>query len=187
MVNLGLFRSATADGPAAALYGEAVDQSRRPEFYRNCGVPDTLDGRFEMIVLHGFLALRRLRAGGEPASELAQAFADVIFDDMDSSLREMGAGDLGVGRRVKAMATSFYGRIAAYERGLAGPPEELEEALARNLYGTVTPDSGQVALLAAYVRRESAPPDDDARAAILAGRVSFGLPPGAEKNEEYSV
>lgn len=180
MAFFGRFRRVTADGPATVLYGEMVAQSRRTEFYRDCGVPDTVDGRFEMIVLHGFLTLRRLQAGGEGASGLAQELADVIFDDMDSSLREMGAGDLGVGRRVKAMAQSFYGRIAAYERGLGGSAEALEEALTRNLYATVTPDPGQVARLAAYLRREAASPDEKARAALLSGRVSFGPPPAAE-------
>jgi cytochrome b pre-mRNA-processing protein 3 len=99
--------------PADRLYGAAVAQARNPAFYVECRVPDTLDGRFDLIVLHLCLLIRRLRREGETGATLAQALFDTTFDDMDRSLREMGVGDLGVGRRVKAMASAFYGRATA--------------------------------------------------------------------------
>src|SRR5450432_4115159 len=132
-----LFRPDPNAAPAARLYDAIVSQARQPDFYAAGGVPDSIDGRFEMIVLHAYLVLRRLRGAGEVAEPLAQALVDRLFADMDASLREMGAGDLGVGKRVKRMATAFYGRVAAYEAG--DKRGDMAEALARNLFGTVRP------------------------------------------------
>ena len=137
---------------ARALYERVVAQARQPGFYRDRGVPDTVDGRFEMIALHAFLVLHRLKADPGDTEDLAQALFDVMFQDMDQSLRELGASDLGVGPRVKRMAQGLYGRIAAYEAGLSGPMAELEAALRRNLFGTVTPEPEQVRAMAAYLR-----------------------------------
>jgi cytochrome b pre-mRNA-processing protein 3 len=118
-------RSGDEDTPYV-LYGALVGQARNPAFYRDMGVPDTVEGRFEMVALHVFLALRRLRAGGEPGKDLGQKLFDVLFDDMDQTLREMGVGDLSVGKKIKAMASSFYGRMQAYDERQArsGAPEE---------------------------------------------------------------
>jgi cytochrome b pre-mRNA-processing protein 3 len=137
---------------ARPLYEGVVAQARQPGFYRDCGVPDSVDGRFELIALHIFLVLRRLKADTGDGGELGQALIDVMFQDMDQSLRELGASDLGVGPRVKRMAQGLYGRIAAYEAGLSGPMAELEAALRRNLFGTVTPEPEQVRAMAAYLR-----------------------------------
>lgn len=176
-----LFRRSNRRAAAAALFDCIVAQSRRPEFYANCSVPDTVDGRFDMIALHAFLVLRRLKG---PERDTAQALLEAIFDDMDGSLREMGAGDLGVGRRVKTMAKALYGRIAAYEGALDGPGAALGEALKRNLYGTVDPDpdGGLRGLdaMAAYVRAEAAAIDAQSLESITAGKVSFGPPPGGD-------
>jgi cytochrome b pre-mRNA-processing protein 3 len=179
MAFLGLFRRSPDGGPAASLYEVVVAQSRRPEFYENLGVPDTVDGRFEMIAVHAFLLLRRLKSEEKDADDLPQMLFDTMFGDMDRSLREMGAGDLGVGRRVKVMATSFYGRIAAYERGLAGPKGELEEALARNLYGTTQAGSDDISVMADYVRREARGLERQSGSDLRSGRVTFGDLPKA--------
>jgi cytochrome b pre-mRNA-processing protein 3 len=136
---------------ALALYEGVVAQARQPGFYRDCGVPDSVDGRFELIALHIFLVLRRLKADTGEGGELGQALIDVMFQDMDQSLRELGAGDLGVGPRVKRMIQGLFGRIAAYEDGLSGPPANLEAALRRNLYGTVTAEPDQVRAMAGYL------------------------------------
>ncbi len=151
-----LFRSTRNPVPAADLYDAIVAKAREPAFYVDLGVPDTVNGRFEMVALHAFLVLRRLKAAGEPVSGLGQVLFDTMFADMDLSLREMGAGDLGVGRRVKAMAEGFYGRIAAYDAALASADREaLAEALRRNVYGTLKPPEAPpahaVAALARYV------------------------------------
>jgi len=178
MAFFGLFRRTPEQGPAAALYGSVVAQSRQPEFYEFRGVPDTVDGRFDMIVVHAFLLLRRLKNEPTDVKNLPQVFFDTMFGDMDRSLREMGAGDLGVGRRVKAMATSLYGRMAAYERGLAGPEGELDDALARNLYGTIQGDPAHIAAMAAYIRREVRGLEQQSGADLVSGRVMFGDVPG---------
>lgn len=159
---------------AAQLYGAVVAQARDPVFYRELEVPDSLDGRFEALALHAFLVLNRLKADGEPAADLAQALFDAFFEDMDRSLREMGAGDLGVGKRVKAMAQGFYGRIRAYEQGLAGGETALADALRRNLWGTVpAPADVHVAALSRYLKRQQAALAAQPIAALAAGRVAF--------------
>jgi len=168
--------------PARAIYERIVAQARRPEFYADFGVPDTLDGRFEMIGLHTFLVLYRLK--GEPAATgLARTVVETMVLDMDRSLREMGAGDLGVGRRVKAMARGLYGRIAAYEAGVDGPDAMLEAALARNLYGTVAPPPAHLAAVAGYVRAQAAALAGQDLAGLLAGEVAFGPPPAGGAGE----
>ncbi len=154
MTLAALFHRKPRTSPAQALYGEIVRAARAEAFFAEWGVPDTLDGRFEMIALHAFLALRRLKAAPEAAG-FSQKLFDIMFADLDRNLREMGASDLGVGRQVKAMAQSFYGRIRAYERGLAGE-ENLEQALKRNLFGTAEPTPAQLVAAAAYLRRQEA-------------------------------
>lgn len=159
---------------ATALYEAVVAQARQPAFYLHCGLPDSLDGRFEMIALHSFLVLRRLRALGPEAEAIAQSFVDTLVLDLDRSLREMGVGDLGVGKRVQRMAAGFHGRITAYDQGLAAGSGELEAALRRNVFGTTSPEPGQVSAMAAYLRREVAAAPDPG---LLAGKVGFGPPP----------
>jgi len=171
------------DGPAVALYRQIVAQARQPSFYRDHGVPDTLDGRFDMIVLHAFLAMRRLkRIEGPEAQKVSQDLFDLLFADMDSNLREIGVGDLGVGKRVKKMAQAFYGRVEAYEAGLTdADPAVLQQALARNLYGTLqvqgrSPGEVSPAALAAmadYLRQAEAVLAAQADAPILAGSLQF--------------
>lgn len=172
----GLFKRDPADGAAQALYRAVVEQARRPDFYRDLGVPDTLDGRFDMVVLHAFLVLHRLKAEGQAQGPVGQALFDLMFADMDASLREMGVGDLSVGKKVKQMATGFYGRVAAYEQGLDAGVAALGEALRRNLYGTVEPAQGHVAAMAGYVRRQADLLATQPVAAVLVGQVRFGEP-----------
>lgn len=166
-------RDASKDA-ARSLYEAVIAQARQPAFYRHCGVPDSLDGRFELISLHGFLVLRQLRGLGVEAEVVAQGFVDILALDFDRSLREMGVGDLSVGKRVRRMVEAFRGRIAAYEEGLAGGGEALDAALRRNAFGTVSPEPAQVAALAAYLAREAAQPP---AAGLLEGALAFGPPP----------
>lgn len=172
-----LFRDSAAKDAAHRLYLRIVEQARLPVFYVDCGVEDTPDGRFDMIALHASLVLRRLKRDGEATAELAQEVFDLMFADMDQNLREMGVGDIGVGKRVKGMAQGFYGRLAAYDAGLAAPGNEgLIAALKRNLFRKSSPADSQVAAVAAYVRRESASMDAQATEALLGGTVEFGPP-----------
>lgn len=162
---------------ARALYERAVAQAREAAFYADLGVPDSLDGRFDMVALHVFLLLRRLKRDRGSGARLAQRLFDVMFADMDESLRELGVGDLGVGRRVKEMAKALYGRIAAYEAGLAGDDRVLASALARNLFGTARVREDQLAALCGYVQREAAALAGQPYAELRAGRVRFGPAP----------
>jgi cytochrome b pre-mRNA-processing protein 3 len=162
--------------PAAALYGALVAQARQPAFYTVCAVPDSVQGRFEMIALHAFLVMRRLKTG-EGAGALAQDLFDLMFADMDRNLRELGTGDLAVGKRIKKLAKSFYGRVAAYEDGLAAPGERLEAALARNVYEDMTPPAPAVAALAAYLRQADAALAAQSLAVLAKGEVRFVPPP----------
>lgn len=171
------FRRRRHAGPARSLYLAAVTQARRPEFYTDCGVPDTLDGRFDLIALHVFLLLHRLKRDHPRSAELAQEVFDTMFLDMDQSLREMGAGDLGVGRKVKRMAQGLYGRIAAYEDGLRGPATDLIAALGRNLFGTADPDPACIQAVATYMRRQVDVLADQGLAELSAGELAFGPPP----------
>ena len=175
---LRLFRRSDRDRAVDELYATVVAQARLPHFYAAWGVPDTLEGRFEMIALHAFLLLRRLKAERQRTAKLAQAFFDLMFADVDRNLREMGVGDMGVGKRVKAMAQSFYGRIAAYDTGLAGGDDVLGEALLRNVYRGETPTSGHLAL-AAYVRRQAGHLEAQDGTGLMAGRLDFLDPQAA--------
>jgi cytochrome b pre-mRNA-processing protein 3 len=163
------------DDRSEELYGRIVAQARRPEFYAGGGVPDSLDGRFEMLALHLFLVLHRLqRERADPAcAALAQALVDRVAADLDANLREMGAGDLGVGRRVKRMAGALYGRIAAYEAGIDGGEEDLRSAIRRNLFGTVEAGDGQVAAMARYLRAGHALLAGCPAAALARGAIDF--------------
>lgn len=172
-----LFKKDPLDEPARTLYARIVDQARQPAFYRHLGVPDSLDGRFELVILHVFLALRRLRSAGTDSTDFGQHLFDVMFQDMDQCLREIGVGDTGVSIRIKRMVEGFYGRVAAYDSGLDNTDDTLEEALTRNLYGTVTPRQADLDAVAAYIRREVAALDGQDPADLCAGQVRFGTPP----------
>jgi cytochrome b pre-mRNA-processing protein 3 len=165
--------------PARPLYEAIVGQARQPGFFRDLGLPDTVDGRFESIVLHLFLLLHRLKREGEAGAVLGQALFDFFCLDMDRSLREMGAGDLGVGLRVKRMAKGFYGRVAAYDAALGRDDDAaLAEALKRNVYGTMpTIDAALANALGRYVRDAVRLLDGQAVADFQAGRVAFPVPP----------
>lgn len=148
----GFFRKTVFSEAGMALYERAVAQGRSPVFYRELGVPDSIDGRFDLIALHIFLVMRRLRAEGSEAEALSQDLSEVFFADMDLNLRELGASDIGVGKRVKRMIEGFYGRALAYADALDGKQESLESVLRRNLYGTIEPDEATLEKMAAYVR-----------------------------------
>ena len=172
-----LFKRNPDEEKARALYQSIVEQTRQPVFFRDCGVPDSLDGRFDLLVLHVFLVLHRLKRDRAQTTDLAQALFDTLFQDMDASLRELGAGDIGISRRIKTMMEAFYGRVAAYEPALEAPGQALEEALARNLFGRRDAEPTRLAALAGYVRREAAALGRQETAALLGGEVAFGPAP----------
>jgi cytochrome b pre-mRNA-processing protein 3 len=154
---LGLFRRKPHERAAFALYGAAVAQARQPVFFATLGVPDTLDGRFDLVSLHTGLLVCRISRDSDPrAKALAQAVFDAMFADMDLNLREMGVGDLSVGKRVKKMWEAFHGRAQAYDQALrANDLPALAEALARNVWRGEAPD-GAAERLAALVAKADA-------------------------------
>jgi cytochrome b pre-mRNA-processing protein 3 len=138
------------------LYSAAVAAARDPYLYTAVGVPDTLDGRFDLVGLHAFLVIRRLQAQPRPGADLAQAVFDAMFNDMDVNLREMGVGDLSVGKKVKVMWEAFHGRAAAYAAALdAGDGAGLRAALARNVWRGAAAGDGP-ARLATIVQAQDA-------------------------------
>jgi cytochrome b pre-mRNA-processing protein 3 len=142
---------------AAPIYARTADRARSPYLFEACGIPDTLDGRFDALALHASLMIDRLRR--EPDGEvLAQAFFDAMFKHLDLTLREIGVQDLGVGRRIKIMAEGFHGRALTYRSALLdADPGALAEALRRNAYGGRPPkDAAVVAALENHVRSEAA-------------------------------
>ena len=145
-------RSKPEEEFAAAVYKRTGEWARAPELFEACGIPDTLDGRFDALALHAALVIERLQR--EPdGGTLAQEFFDVMFKHLDLTLREIGVQDLGVGRRIKIMAEGFHGRARAYREALEGGATPLAEVLRRNAYGGRPPaDAGCVERLEAHVR-----------------------------------
>jgi len=138
---LALFKHKKSYKDAARnVYAMALSSTRSAEFYERYGVPDSFDGRFDLLVLHVFLVFNRmLKDDRVEAEAFNQALFDVTFEDMDQTLREMGIGDMGVPKHQRRMMTGFNGRMHVYETALA--QKEMPEALKRNLYGTIdSPD-----------------------------------------------
>src|SRR4051812_46321929 len=131
-----------------AIYGMIVAQAREPAFYAAFGVPDTVDGRFDMLLLHLWMVLRRLLRSGD-GGELSQMLFDHFCADMDGNLREMGVGDLTVPKRMQKFGEAFYGRSMAYDTALAAGAAALAEALCKNVLNSR--DAAQARRLARYV------------------------------------
>lgn len=129
------------EAQAFQLYRSAIEQARQPYFYTDLGVADTVDGRFDMVVLHVYLLLNRLNRDGREGKALGQAVYDLMVSDLDQNLREMGVGDHGISPKLKKMIKAFYGRVTAYDAALAKEkeggdcgPGSLRDVLARNVY-----------------------------------------------------
>lgn len=173
---LSLFRRDPQEKLISSLYGAIVAQARQPAFYLAGGVPDTVQGRFDMVLLHVFLFTHRLKSEGEGDRLLGQKVFDLFMRDMDSSLRELGVGDLSVPKKIKAMASAFYGRTKVYDEAIAaGDVGAMSAALARNIWAIDAHErAGALAEYAfAAVRQLAVQP----MAEFAAGRLIF--PPAA--------
>jgi cytochrome b pre-mRNA-processing protein 3 len=135
-------------GTIGTIYGMIVAQAREPAFYQALGVPDTVNGRFDMVVLHLWMVLRQLKSLGDQAG-LAQPLFDRFCSDMDHNLRELGTGDLAVPRRMQEFGEAFYGRSAAYDRALVAGETALAQALCKNIFNGQAIEQAQ--RLAEYV------------------------------------
>jgi cytochrome b pre-mRNA-processing protein 3 len=148
------------------LYAATVARAREPVFFTRFGVPDTIDGRFDLLALHAWLALDRLRAGN--LDELSQGLMDTIFVGFDEGLRDLGTGDMGMGRRIKNLADAFYGRLQAY--GTSTDHVAMTEAIQRNLYRGAG-DAVRAEAVARYVEKARA---SVASSDVAAGELDFG-------------
>ena len=160
-------------GTIEAIYGMIVTQAREPLFYRDLGVPDTVNGRFDLLLLHLWMALHRLRSVAD-AGGLVQALFDRFCEDMDANLREMGVGDLAVPKRMQAFGEAFYGRAAAYAQALAAGGDGLAPAIGRKVLDGREPDNAR--RLAAYAQTAMASLAAQDDAALLGGSLRFPLP-----------
>lgn len=173
---LSLFKRKASRNSVRAVYGAIVAAARHEKPYAEWGVPDTVDGRYDMIILHAVLVLERLSAEGAAAQAFAQALTDEVFADMDRSLREMGVGDLSVGKKVRRMAEIFYGRASAYRPLLqAGDLGGLAQALGRNVFAETETDEGP-RHLAGYALAVLGHLQERPIAPILSGQVDFPEP-----------
>src|SRR3954447_18194649 len=161
----------------AALYGAIVAQARLPRFYEEYGVPDTVLGRFDMVLLHVVLVLRRLRQGEARDRALAQELFDTFCRDMDHNLREMGISDQGVPTQMRRVGEAFYGRAKVYDAALAENGEgALAEALARNVFAEAAGHRVAAPQLAAYVRQAAAMLEAQSLDDLARGDVWFPEP-----------
>jgi len=169
-----LFGKSAARMAAGHLYGQIVDEARRPIYYADLGVADTTDGRFDMISLVAALVFRRLSRADAPGRALAQRCFDIMFDDFDRNLREMGVGPDAVPHRIADMTQAFYGRAMAYDSALSeSAPDHLSSALMRNVYRGADGAGGAVDALALRVRGLVAWLDGRPDEELLAGRLGF--------------
>jgi cytochrome b pre-mRNA-processing protein 3 len=160
-------------GTIEAIYGMIVTQAREPLFYRDLGVPDTVNGRFDLLLLHLWLMLRRLKSVAA-GTAVSQALFDHFCNDMDDNLREMGVGDLAVPKRMQAFGEAFYGRTAAYDMALTDGHEALAQALCRNVLNGENIDKAR--RLALYTEAAMAALAQLDEAKLLAGAFGFPLP-----------
>ena len=169
-----LRRSAETRRLAGQLYTQIVARSRRPEFFTALQVPDTMDGRFDLLALHAWLALEALRNGN--MGDLSQRLTDALFAGFDEALREQGAGDIGMPRRMKKFADAFYGRLEAYTA--AETEAALRDAILRNVYRGEEQHAEAASDLAHYCWRARS---HVAAEKLAAGELDFGSLPGTKQ------
>ncbi|HMM92470.1 ubiquinol-cytochrome C chaperone family protein [Bradyrhizobium sp.] len=164
-------------GTIEAIYGMIVTQAREPLFYRDLAVPDTVNGRFDLLLLHLWLVLRRLKSV-EGGAALSQGLFDHFCGDMDDNLREMGTSDLKVPKRMQAFGEAFYGRTAAYDMALTESREALAQAICKNILNGEHIE--QARLLAAYAEAAMTTLDGIDDATLMSGSARFPMPERAQ-------
>jgi len=138
-----LFRQRPDERQGDALYALAVEQARQPDFYTALGVADRIDARFELYTLHVLILFLRLKQDGERGEVAAQKLFDTYISSLDNTLRELGVGDVSVGKKMRKLGESLYGRMNAYEGPLRAEDESaLAASLAKNVYESVDAETG---------------------------------------------
>lgn len=163
-------------GTIEAIYGMIVTQAREPLFYRDLGVPDTVNGRFDLLLLHLWMMLRHLKSV-EAGTGLSQALFDHFCEDMDDNLREMGVGDLAVPKRMRAFGEAFYGRSVAYDMALTESGEAFAQALCKNVLNGQNIEGARA--LADYAEATMASLAASSEAALRDGSFKFPSPAAA--------
>ncbi len=173
MLFQGLFTPSRTRVAGEALYASAARQARQPAFYASLGVADSAEKRFELLTLHVTLIVLRLRGQGEAAGETSQHLFDTFVQALDDALREMGVGDLSVGKKMRKLGEAFYGRARAYEEALAALPDDsaLKDLIARTALDETDPS--KAATLADYVSRTRESLDGQSLSDLLDGRVAW--------------
>ncbi|WP_208986186.1 ubiquinol-cytochrome C chaperone family protein [Labrenzia sp. OB1] len=171
----GLFRRRNRDAEHK-VYCEIVAQARQPAFYSGFHVPDTIDGRFDLIVAHAVLYFRRMRGEGKTVSEFTQYVFDLFFQDMDASLREMGVSDSRVQKKITVMGEAFYGRANVYNPAIdSANAVELAEALGRNVFPD-NPEPVAQLRLAHYILESANRLGDQTVADLMSGQINWADP-----------
>lgn len=172
MIKAKLFMERAAVTAGRALYAGAVEQARRPAFYL-AGVPDTPEGRFELYTLHVVLILHRLKGEGSQAADVAQSTFDAFLRGLDDGLREMGVGDLSVGKKMRSLGEAVYGRVKSVDVALGSAPDRgaLEALISRTVLEGG--DARAAPALASYVVAAAQSLREQALDEILAGRLAF--------------
>jgi cytochrome b pre-mRNA-processing protein 3 len=162
---------------ARKLYGSSVTQARRQTFYANWHIPDTPQGRFEMVVLHVVLLVRRLTREGPAGARLARALNEAFIADMDDNMREMTFGDLRVPREIKQVTTALLDRHKAYADALQDPAgRQLQEAVAGQLRYLGDSEQFAIVALADYMRRAASTLDSAPAKRLLDGNIEWPGP-----------
>ncbi|WP_224405378.1 ubiquinol-cytochrome C chaperone family protein [Afifella sp. IM 167] len=167
--------SAPRQTPAETLFAAVVNASRQRALYEEYGVADTVDGRFEMLAMHLFACVHSLTRGPDPDPELARDTAEVFVQEMDATFRDLGVSDKRIPRRMKAIFSTYGGRLGAYGAALSGEGETLEEAISRNIFEAEA-DPALADRLAAYLRGVLAALEAAPGAAFRQGRPPFPAP-----------
>lgn len=177
---IGLVKQRPAEAAGKRLFAAAAAQARQPAFYLTAGVPDTYEGRFELYSLHVVLVLHRLKRQGEEAAETSQAVFDAYVANLDLALREMGVGDLSVGKKMRKLGEAFYGRAKSYDAALSELPETgaLRGLIARTVFSGADPAG--VEALCDYVVRGAAAFAAQPLSEIYAGKLDWPAFPATE-------
>ena len=153
MINLfKKLKNKNNDSEIEYYYNNILLLARNKRLYIQGGVPDTIDGRFELIILHCHLFVNRLILAGSEEKAFAQKLINYMFRDFDRSLREIGVGDLSVGKKIKFMVSSYYGRANTYQKALNKHSKIIDKALKNNLYGTISPNKNEVKYMKFYIK-----------------------------------
>ncbi len=171
-----LSRSKKLNNAAHQLFLKVIEQSRDDSFYKNYKVEDSLDGRFDLMTMHMSIILNKLEQHSEinDAKLVRRSLQEIMFDNLDLSLREIGVGDLGVGKKIKVMAEAFYGRVAVYQALFkSNNHRDLSEALKRNLYRGRDIEEGVLSEMVNYVFLQWESVNGQSIMDIIKGNISF--------------